>query len=119
MPTKRPRHTITGNDEIERALRRQRPRFPRGTSDSAILATLIVKGDEAAAHEERAEAQHESRRLIAAERLAARFHRPDGFDAAALAEASERWTARERALRGSPARRRQLGVPARRRPRGA
>lgn len=92
MPTKKPRHTITGGDEVARALYRHRRRFPRGTSDSTILRTLIVKGDEAIAVEEQAEAERESRRLEAAERLAARFRRADGFDYAALAEASERWT---------------------------
>lgn len=91
VPTKKPRHTITGSDEIERALRRQRRRFPGRTSDSAILGALIVKGDEAIVQEEQAEAERESRRLAAAERLAARFRRPDGFDYAALAEASARW----------------------------
>jgi len=91
VPTKKPRHTITGGEEIERALRRQRRRFPSGTSDSTILCALIVKGDEAIAQEEQAEAERESRRLGAAERLAARFRDPDGFDYAALADASARW----------------------------
>lgn len=92
VPTKKPRHTITASDEIELALSRQRRRFPRGTSDSVILGALIVKGDEAIGREEQAEAERESQRLSAAERLAARFRRPDGFDHAALAEASERWS---------------------------
>lgn len=91
MPTKKPRHTITGSDEIERALRRQRSRFPSGTSDSTILCALIVEGDAAIAREEDGEAERESRRLAAAARLAARFRRPEGFDYAALVEASERW----------------------------
>lgn len=91
VPTKKPRHTITGSDEIERALHRHRRRFPSGTSDSTILGALIVKGDEAITSEEQAEAERESRRLAAAERLAARFRRPDGFDYAALVQASKRW----------------------------
>ncbi|HUO71954.1 MAG TPA: hypothetical protein VMU39_14375 [Solirubrobacteraceae bacterium] len=91
MPTKKHRYTITGDEDIESALRRGRRRFPPGTPDSRILASLVSKGDEAAEREREAETEHEQRRRAAADRLAERFRRPDGFDYGALAEASDRW----------------------------
>lgn len=91
MPTKKHRYTITADEEVEAALERRRRDFPAGTSDSRILVTLVVKGDEAIEREERAKAEDEERRRAAAQRLAARFERPDGFDYAALREASTLW----------------------------
>jgi hypothetical protein len=41
--------------------------------------------------EREAETEHEQRRRAAADRLAERFRRPDGFDYDALAKASGRW----------------------------
>lgn len=91
MPTKKHRYTITGDEQVESALRRGRRRFPPGTPDSRILAALVSKGDEVVEREREAEAEHEQRRRAAADRLAERFSRPDGFDYGALAEASGRW----------------------------
>lgn len=91
VPTKKHRYTITGDEPVEFALRRGRCRFPPGTSDSRILASLVSKGDEALEREREAEADHEQRRRAAADRLAERFRRPDGFDYGAFAEASGRW----------------------------
>ena len=91
MPTKKHRYTITGDEQVESALRRGRRRFPPGTPDSRILALLVSKGDEAVERELQAETEHEQRRRDAADRLAERFRRPDGFDYGALAEASGRW----------------------------
>lgn len=91
VPTKKHRYTITGDEQVEFALRRGRRRFPPGTPDSRILASLVSKGDEALEREREAEADHEQRRRAAADRLAERFRRPDGFDYGALAEASGRW----------------------------
>lgn len=91
MPTKKHRYTITGDEHLESALRRGRRRFPPGTPDSRILASLVSKGDEALEREQEAEAELEQRRLAAADRLAERFRRPDGFDYGALAEASGQW----------------------------
>lgn len=91
MPTKKHRYTITGDEQVESALRRGRRHFAPGTPDSRILAVLVSKGDEAFRLEQEAEAEHEQRRRAAADRLAARFRRGDGFDYAALAEASGRW----------------------------
>jgi hypothetical protein len=65
--------------------------FPPGTPDSRILASLVSKGDEALERERAAGAEHEQRRRAAADRLAERPRRPDGFDYGALAEASGRW----------------------------
>jgi hypothetical protein len=92
MPTKRPRYTITADDDLESTLARRRPAFPPGTPDSKIIAALIRKGEEAIAQEERAAADDEARRRAAAKRLAERFERPDGFDYAALREASALWS---------------------------
>jgi transposase len=91
VPTKKHRYTITGDEQVEFALRRGRRRFPPGTPDSRILASLVSKGDEALEREREAGADHEQRRRAAADRLAERFRRPDGFDYGALAEASGRW----------------------------
>jgi transposase len=91
VPTKRRRYTITGDEQVESALRRGRHRFPPGMPDSRILAVLVSKGDQALERERQAEAEHEHRRRAAADRLAERFRSPDGFDYSALAEASGRW----------------------------
>jgi len=91
VPTKKHRYTITGDERVESALRRGRRRFPPGTPDSRILAELVGKGDEASQREREVEADREHRRSVAADRLAERFRRPDGFDYRALAEASGRW----------------------------
>jgi hypothetical protein len=91
MPTKKHRYTITGDERVESALRRGRRHFAPGTPDSKILAVLVSKGDEALDRDREAEHEHERRRRAAAQRLAARFRRPDGFDYGALAEASGRW----------------------------
>jgi len=91
VPTDKPRYTITSDPDIERALRRCKARFP-GTADSKLLARLIKRGDEAIEADERAEAEQEERRAAAAERLAERFSRADGFDYEALSEASTRWS---------------------------
>ena len=90
MPTDKQRYTITSDPEIERALRRRKRSFP-GEPQSKILARLIKRGDDAIEEEERAQAEQEEHRLAAARRLAARFERPDGFDYAALGEASATW----------------------------
>jgi hypothetical protein len=91
MPTDKHRYTITGDQDIESALRRRRQDFSPGTPDSKILAALVKKGDEAIEEEERMEIASEERRRAAASRLAARFRRPDGFDYEALRKASELW----------------------------
>lgn len=91
MPTVKHRYTITADESVEHALRRGRRRFPRGTSDSKILAALVAKGDQALAREDEAQAAYEQRRREAATRLAERFRAPDGLDYAALEEASARW----------------------------
>jgi hypothetical protein len=91
MPTKKHRYTITADTDVEHALQRSRRRFPRGTSDSKILATLVREGEQALAREDDAEVAYERRRQAAAKRLAARFRRRDGLDFAALQEASSRW----------------------------
>jgi hypothetical protein len=91
MPTKKHRYTITSDQQLELALRRSRPSFPPGTSDSRILAALVSKGDEALTRESQAEADYEERRHAAAKRLADRFRRPGGLDYAALREASAQW----------------------------
>ncbi|MGH2880378.1 MAG: hypothetical protein ACRDK4_12340 [Solirubrobacteraceae bacterium] len=91
MPTKKRRYTITGDQTVEFALRRGRRRFPRGTSDSKILAALVSKGEQALERESRSQADYEQRRRAAAERLTERFRRSEGLDYAALAEASARW----------------------------
>ncbi|HEY2537496.1 MAG TPA: hypothetical protein VGI24_11000 [Solirubrobacteraceae bacterium] len=91
MPTKKHRYTITANQDVESALRRGRRRFPRGMSDSKILAALVSKGEQALEQEALAQTDYEQRRRAAAERLAERFRRPDGLDYAALGEASTRW----------------------------
>lgn len=91
MPTKRHRYTITGDERIERALRRRRRSFPPGTPDSKILASLVATGDEALEHASQAESDYERRRQAAVTRLADRFRRPQGLDYAALGEASARW----------------------------
>ena len=90
MPTDKHRYTITSDPEIERALRRRKRNFP-GEPQSKILARLIKRGDNAIEEEERAQTEQEEHRLAAAKRLAARFERPDGFDYAALGEASAAW----------------------------
>lgn len=90
MPTKKHRYTITSDPEIEQALRRRKRDFP-DEPESKILARLIKRGDDAIEAEERVEAEKEEHRLAAARRLAARFERPDGFDYAALGEASTAW----------------------------
>ncbi|HSZ70462.1 MAG TPA: hypothetical protein VK756_08870 [Solirubrobacteraceae bacterium] len=91
MPTKKHRYTITSDENVEFALRRSRRSFPRGTSDSKILAELVCKGDEARQQDSQAEEDYEQRRRAAAERLADRFRRPEGLDYAALREASAQW----------------------------
>ena len=91
VPTKKHRYTITGDEQVESALRRGRRHFAPGTPDSRILAVLVSMGDEALQREREAEAEQEQRRRAAADRLAARFRRSDGFDYGALAEASGRW----------------------------
>lgn len=91
MPTKKHRYTITGDERIERALRRRRRGFPPGTPDSKILAALVREGDEALERQSHASRDYEQHRRAAAERLADRFQRPDGLDYAALGEASARW----------------------------
>ena len=91
VPTKKHRYTITGDEQVESVLRRGRRHFPPGTPDSRILASLVGKGDEALERERAADAEHEQRRRAAADRLAERFRRPDGFDYGALAKASGRW----------------------------
>ena len=90
VPTDKHRYTITSDPEIERALRRRQRSFP-GEPRSKILVRLIKRGDEAIEEEERTRAEREEHRLAAARRLAARFERPDGFDYAALGEASATW----------------------------
>lgn len=91
MPTKKHRYTITADEEVESALERRRRTFPPGTPDSKVLAALVTKGDEAFEREEQAKTDGEERRRAAAKRLADRFRRPDGFDHAALTEASALW----------------------------
>lgn len=94
MPTKKHRYTITSNERVELALRRSRPSFPPGTSDSKILAALVSKGDEALERESQAAEDYEQRRRAAAKRLADRFRQSEGLDYAALSEASGRWLRR-------------------------
>jgi len=91
MPTKKHRYTITSDEKVEFALRRNRRGFPPGTSDSKILAALVSKGDEALERESQAEEDYEQRRGAAAKRLANRFRKPEGLDYAALREASGQW----------------------------
>lgn len=93
MPTDKPRFTITGDQEVEEIVERQSQTHP-GLSVSKLLALLVKKGDEAIAHEQGNTAAREQQRRAAAKRLAARFTRPDGFDYAALTEASELWLQR-------------------------
>jgi hypothetical protein len=91
MPTKKRRYTITSDEKVEVALRRSRRSFPPGTSDSKILAALVSKGEEALEQGSQAEEDYEQRQRAAAKRLADRFRRPEGFDYAALREASAQW----------------------------
>ena len=83
--------TITADESVELALRRNRRSFPTGTSDSQILAALVTRGDQALERESRDREEYEQRRRAAAARLADRFRRAGGFDYPALGEASERW----------------------------
>jgi hypothetical protein len=92
VPTNKHRYTITSTEQVESALRQGRNHFAPGTSDSKILAALVSKGSEAFERQRQGDADRERRRLAAADRLAERFRRPDGFDYSALAEASGRWS---------------------------
>lgn len=91
MPTSKRRYTITADEGVEHALLRSRRRFPRGTSDSKILAALVSRGERALAQEDEDGDAYEQRRRIAAKRLIGRFEKPAGLDYAALEEASARW----------------------------
>jgi|GEM_PF-6622707 hypothetical protein len=88
MPTKKRRYTITSDEKVEFALQRSRRSFPAGTSDSKILAALVSKGEEALRQRSQAEESYEQRRRAAAKHLSDRFRQPEGFDYAALREAS-------------------------------
>lgn len=90
MPTNRARFTITGDDEVEEIVERRSRSYPE-LSVSKLLALLVKKGDEAIDRDQHNDAAREDCRRTAARRLAARFAAPDGFDRAALSEASELW----------------------------
>ncbi len=57
----------------------------------AGAAMQVVEDDQARERESQAREESERRRRLAAARLINRFRRPDGFDYAALREASGRW----------------------------